>query len=447
MSAEFSARSVRHTEGVGPVRALQRVLYRVAKSDRGRRFHAVFGQVARSDVLWQAWSDVAHNHGAPGVDGMTVEAVEASGVKEFLDRLAQELRTGVYRCQPLRRVMIPKPGRPGEFRPLGIPTVRDRVVMTAAKIVLEPVFEAAFLPVSHGFRPGRSAHDALEVIRGEVNRGRRWVLDADVRDCFGSIDHDALMRLVEARVSDRAMLKLLRAWLRAGVLEPGGFVPTGRGTPQGSPISPLLANIALHTLDAEFDGRRSELGVLVRYADDFVVVCSSRRQALRAQQRAEEVLGRIGLVIHPDKTGIRDLARGRDGFDFLGFHHRTRESPRLPGRFYLNRWPSTKAMARIRQRIRELTTRGLAGAPIEWVVERLNLTLRGWGNYFRWGNSNRKFHDIDSYVHWRLAKLASVKHGQSGRGWAGRYDHAWIDRLGVHQLTGTVRYRQAHATR
>lgn len=447
MSAEnVSARSVRHTDGVDAVRALQRVLYRAAKSDRSRRFHALYGHVARSDVLWQAWFDVSTNGGAAGVDGIEIETIETEGVTGFLESLAGELKAGTYRPAALRRVWIPK-ATAGEFRPLSIPTVRDRVVMSAAKLVLEPVFEADFLPSSHGFRPRRSAHDATEAIRVEVNRGRRWVLDADVRDCFGSIGHDKLMSLVEARVSDRKLLKLIRSWLRAGVLDDDGYHKTSTGTPQGSPISPLLANIALHTLDMAFQGRRAELGVLVRFADDFVVLASSRRQAERARQQAITVLAELGLELHPDKTGIANLNGGQDGFDFLGFHHRMRESPRLPGRYYLNRWPSSKSMARIRARVRELTDRKYAGAPFEWVVERLNQTLRGWGGYFRWGNSNRKFSAIDSYVHWRLAKLAQVKHGQRGRGWASRHDRAWIIRLGVYQLTGTVRYKTTHATR
>jgi RNA-directed DNA polymerase len=231
------------------------------------------------------------------------------------------------------------------------------------------------------------------------------------------------------------------------VFEGGAVTETGGGTPQGSPVSPLLANIALHVLDIEFHGRRNELGVLVRYADDFVVICSSRRQAETAWRRAEAVLSGLGLWTHPDKTRVVNMFQGQDGFDFLGFHHRMRESPRVPGRFYLNRWPSTRAMNHIRQRIREITDRRYAAAPTEWVVERLNQTLRGWGAYFRWGNSNRKFNHIDAYVAFRLAKLTSVKHGQQGRGWAKRYNYAWMTSLGLHRLTGTVRYRQTHATR
>jgi group II intron reverse transcriptase/maturase len=253
---------------VDPVRALQQALYRAAKADPGRRFHALWDKILRRDVLWRAWIAVRRNDGAPGIDKTTLADVEQYGVARLLDELAEDLRGGRYRPLPARRVFIPKPGRPDERRPLSIPAVRDRVVQAAVKIVLEPIFEADMLACSYGFRPRRSAHDGLQVLIDESWRGRRWVVETDIANCFEAIPIEKLMQAVQERVCDRSVLKLLRLMLRAGVMQDGQVHRSATGTPQGGVISPLLANVYLHRIDRAWDVRQH--GVLVRYADDCV---------------------------------------------------------------------------------------------------------------------------------------------------------------------------------
>jgi RNA-directed DNA polymerase len=427
------------------VRRLQNRLWAAAKQSSERRFHALYDRLYRDDVLVEAWERVRANRGAAGVDGLTLKAVEDYGAHRMLAELAADLRAGDYHPAPVRRVEIPKPD--GRMRPLGIPTVKDRVAQQAAKLILEPIFEADFLPCSHGFRPKRSALGALERIRVGFIEGSTFVFEADIQDFFGSIDHDRLLSLLEERVSDRRVLKLLRGWLAAGVLVNGVLSETVTGTPQGGVISPLLANVFLHAFDRAWAERGC--GELVRYADDFVVLCRTPAEAEQARERAAALLGELGLRLHPDKTRVVDLRGGKEGFDFLGCHFHARMSGRLWEqkrivRYYLHRWPSQRSMRRARARIKALTDRSQVGQQLGDVIGRLNRFLVGWGNYFRTGNAATKFVSLDRYVVWRLKRLLKKQRGRNlHAGQADRWTEAWFHDQGLHKLMGTIRYPKA----
>lgn len=381
------------------VQQLQRKLYQSAKQNSRRKFHALYDKVHREDILEEAWKRVRKNKGAGGVDGIQISDVEAYGVETLLAEIQEELKTGTYRPQPVKRTYIPKPD--GSQRPLGIPVIKDRIVQMAAKLVLEQIFEADFKDFSYGFRPNKSAKSALEVVRKACNRKGWWAVDVDIKSYFDTINHEKLMLMVKTRVNDRRMQKLIRQWLEAGVMTEQGYVGSEMGSPQGGVISPLLSNIYLHYLDICWEKLGSHLGTLVRYADDLVVICRTRKDADHAMKLIEEVMKRLELTLHPEKTKLVSLWEGKDGFDFLGMHHRSilTETSQAQRYYTLHQFPSKKAMKKMRDRIKEvLGKRNVLWKEASSLVGVLNPVLRGWRNYYGLKTASLWLSKVDWYV-------------------------------------------------
>jgi len=412
------------TTPLDKTRQLQRRLYLAAKRSRKRRFHALYDRIYRPDILWRAWQEVRRNGGEAGADGVTIEDIECQGVKEFLNQIRQDLITKTYRPKPVLRVNIPKPA--GGQRPLGIPTVRDRVVQQACRIVIEPIFEANFQDTSYGYRPRRSAGQAVKTVKEALILGW-WVIDADIEAYFETIDHELLMSLLKRRISDRRVLKMIHLWLKAGVLERGQWRPTEAGVPQGGVISPLLANIYLHVLDTIWVNGYAQRGKLVRYADDLVLICRTKADAKAALQALRQIATKLKLTLHPTKTRIVDM--GKEGFDFLGFHlHKKRSKTKRKLLPYM--WPSQKAMKTVRSKLRSRTSRRRLCESLDEVINDLNPIIRGWRNYFQTGNSTKKLQQLDRYLQARLRRLARARIEPRGR-WIEEVFTAWIKESGL----------------
>ncbi|ODS30157.1 MAG: strong similarity to group II intron-encoded protein LtrA [Candidatus Scalindua rubra] len=426
------------------IRELQRKLYRKAKQEKEFRFYALYDKVYRADILSHAYNLVRNNKGTSGIDGLTFEGIEEGiGVKRYLEVIAEGLRDKSYKSMPVRRVYIPKAD--GSKRPLGIPTIRDRIVQMAAKIVIEPIFEADFQENSYGFRPKKEAHQAMDDISFHLRTGKTQVIDADITKYFDSIPHDKLLKLVAKRVVDKNILRLIKMWLKAPVLEEAEdgkkrYKGNDRGSPQGGVISPLLANIYLNVLDKIWKIKKveEELGArLIRYADDFVVLCKGNTE--RVLMGIGNVLEYLELRLNEEKTKVVDARR--EGFGFLGFSIEMKKSPKTKKDFPLIR-PTKKSIRRIKAEIKGLTCRDKLCLPKEVVVYNLNVKVRGWTNYFYYGHCSNDLSKLKRYLEERLRTFLRNKHRVKNRGYE-KFSYKYLhDNLRLYKIPTTAPWTQ-----